>query len=135
MNGSNIRRALLCATFGLALPPVAWSQTPATTNQADTRSEEVVTLPQFTITETAANPYVSRQALSASRVAMDIQDIPQSVSVVTKDFIKDSMGQRMLDAAKYITPVVESTRTIPTLISCTAARFGGVTPGSTEYTM
>jgi iron complex outermembrane receptor protein len=71
--------------------------------------EETINLPQFTITETAANPYQSRQALSASRIAMDIQDIPQSISVVTSDFIKDSMSTRMLDAAKYVTPIVEST--------------------------
>ncbi len=71
--------------------------------------EETINLPQFTITETAANPYQSRQALSASRVAMDIQDIPQTISVVTSDFIKDSMSTRMLDAAKYVTPIVEST--------------------------
>lgn len=70
---------------------------------------EVVELPTFTITETPDNPYRSKQALSSSRVAMDIQDIPQTISVVTSDFIKDSMSLRMLDAAKYITPVVEST--------------------------
>ncbi|MEO7600230.1 MAG: TonB-dependent receptor plug domain-containing protein, partial [Opitutus sp.] len=37
------------------------------------------------------------------------QDIPQTVSIVTSDFLRDSMSQRMLDAAKYITPVSEST--------------------------
>src|SRR5689334_8640812 len=73
------------------------------------KKEDVVTLPTFTITETPVNPYVSKQALSGTRVAMDILDIPQTVSVVTSDFIKDTMSQRMLDAAKYITPVVEST--------------------------
>ena len=72
-------------------------------------NKDVVTLPTFTITEAQANPYVSKQALSGTRVAMDIQDIPQTVSVVTSDFLKDTMSQRMLDAAKYITPVVEST--------------------------
>src|SRR5688572_10295666 len=36
------------------------------------QKEEPVTLAQFIITETPANPYQSRQALSASRVAMDI---------------------------------------------------------------
>ena len=66
-------------------------------------------VPTFTITEKPANAYVSKQALSGTRVAMDIADIPQTVSVVTSDFIKDTMSQRMLDAAKYITPVVEST--------------------------
>jgi len=73
------------------------------------KKEEVVTLPTFTITETQENPYRSTQALSSSRVAMDIQDIPQTVSVVTSDFLKDSMSLRMLDAAVYVTPVVEST--------------------------
>lgn len=66
-------------------------------------------LPTFTITESPVNPYVSKQALSSSRVAMDIQDIPQTISVVTSDFMQDSMSFRMLDAAKYVTPVTEST--------------------------
>lgn len=70
---------------------------------------EVVTLPQFTITEDPANAYVSRQALSASRVAMALEDIPQTVSVVTGEFLRDSQSLRMLDAAKYVTPVTEST--------------------------
>ena len=73
------------------------------------KKDDVVTLPAFTINESPDNPYLSKQALSGTRVAMDIQDIPQTVSIVTSDFIKDSMSQRMLDAAKYITPVVEST--------------------------
>jgi iron complex outermembrane receptor protein len=71
--------------------------------------KEVVTLPTFTITETPANPYASKQALSSSRVAMSIQDIPQTISVVTSEFLQDSLSARMIDAAKYVTPVVEST--------------------------
>ncbi len=71
--------------------------------------KDVVTLPTFVISEEPTNPYVSKQALSGTRVAMDIQDIPQTVSIVTNEFMKDTMSQRMLDAAKYITPVVEST--------------------------
>jgi iron complex outermembrane receptor protein len=74
--------------------------------------EEAVLLPQFTITETAANPYQSTQALSASRVAMPIQDIPQTISVVTSELIQDTLGQKMLDVAKYVTPIVESSLTM-----------------------
>lgn len=96
--------ASLCLTAGGLL-----AQTPA---PAPDNKEEVVQLPQFTITEHTANPYQARQALSASRVAMPIQDIPQTISVVTSDFIQDSLGQRMLDAAKYVTPVVESSLTM-----------------------
>jgi len=93
-----------CACLALC-GQAASAQTPA----AIPVEKEVVTLPTFTITETPANAYQSRQALSASRVAMDIQDIPQTISVVSGDFIADSMSFKMLDAAKYVTPVVEST--------------------------
>ncbi|MEO7598770.1 MAG: TonB-dependent receptor plug domain-containing protein, partial [Opitutus sp.] len=108
MNGSKIRLALLCSGLISALPFAVRGQTTAAPARAAAQ-DDVVELPQFTITETAANPYVSRQALSGTRVAMDIQDIPQTVSIVTSDFLRDSMSQRMLDAAKYITPVSEST--------------------------
>jgi iron complex outermembrane receptor protein len=82
---------------------------PAATPAAATAGQEVIELPKFVITETPLNPYQSQQALSATRVAMSIQDVPQTLSVVTSDFIADSMSLKMSDAAKYITPVVEST--------------------------
>jgi len=87
---------------------LASAQTNPSASTAPDR-KDVVTLPTFVITENQENPYRSTQALSSSRVAMDILDIPQTISVVTSDFIQDSMSLRMLDAAKYITPVVEST--------------------------
>jgi len=71
--------------------------------------DETVQLAQFVITEQALNPYQSQQALSASRVAMAIQDVPQTISVVSREFITDSAANRMLDAAKYVTPIVENT--------------------------
>lgn len=108
MKGSRIRIALLCAGAAVIWPPLAWSQTTSST-PSTVKDDEVTTLATFTITETRANPYQSGQALSASRVAMPIQDIPQTISVVTSDFLKDTMSYRLLDAAKYITPVVEST--------------------------
>ena len=82
--------------------------TPAQTTPT-AKKEEVVVLPTFTITETPESPYVSKQALSSSRVAMDIQDIPQTISVVTSDFLKDTLSFRIIDAAKYVTPITEST--------------------------
>ncbi len=93
---------IACACFALGAQA-------ASAPAAATAGKEVVELPTFTINEQQANPYVSKQALSGTRVAMSIADIPQTVSVVTSEFIKDTMSQRMLDAAKYITPVVEST--------------------------
>jgi iron complex outermembrane receptor protein len=95
---------IACACLALGTQ-VALAQTPP----AVPVEKEVITLPTFTITETPDNPYQSQQALSASRIAMSIQDIPQTVSVVPGKFIADTMSFRMLDAAKYVTPVVEST--------------------------
>ena len=66
-------------------------------------------LPSFTVLEYKANPYQSQQALSASRIALPILDIPQTISVIPKELMDDAMGNRMLDAAKYVTPVVENT--------------------------
>ncbi len=95
---------IACACFALGAQAAS-----AQTAPAAPAAKEVVTLPTFTITETPENPYVSKQALSSSRVAMDIQDIPQTISVVTSEFLQDSMSFRMLDAAKYVTPITEST--------------------------
>jgi len=92
-------------TIAAALP--SFAQTPAPTNRA-ADEEKAVTLPTFAIHEDPANPYQSQQALSTSRVAMAIQDIPQTISVVSSQFIQDSQSFRMLDAAKYVTPIVES---------------------------
>lgn len=97
---------ITCACLALS-GSVASAQTAS--SPSDPSKQDTVTLPTFTITETPANPYLSKQALSASRVAMNIADIPQTVSVVTSEFMQDTQSFRMLDAAKYITPVVEST--------------------------
>lgn len=104
-----LRRAYppLVAALVLAAALPTFAQTPASTNRA-AEEEKAVTLPAFAIHEDPANPYQSQQALSTSRVAMAIQDIPQTISVVSSEFIQDSQSFRMLDAAKYVTPIVES---------------------------
>ncbi|HET7535139.1 MAG TPA: TonB-dependent receptor, partial [Candidatus Didemnitutus sp.] len=112
MNHQKLSLTLRVTAAALALVGAAGralGQNTATTAAEAEKPKDVVTLPQFTVTESPANPYISKQALSGTRVAMNIQDIPQTVSVVTSDFMKDTMSQRMLDAAKYVTPVVEST--------------------------
>jgi iron complex outermembrane receptor protein len=104
------RTAFRVTTCALAAGLHAFaSAQPAAPATAAAAKEEPIALPQFTITETQANRYQSQQALSASRVAMAIQDIPQTISVVPHEFIEDSASLRMLDAAKYVTPIVENT--------------------------
>lgn len=112
-NPASSSRASLLRVTAAALAwgavSLGYAQNAPASASTDTSKDQPVVLPNFEITETPANPYLSKQALSGTRVAMAIQDIPQTVSIVTSDFIKDTGSQRMLDAAKYITPVVEST--------------------------
>ena len=100
---SRIFRRVAIASLTLGACRLALAQTPPATPQ------EVVELPQFTITEAQANRYQPQSALSASRIATPILDIPQTISVVPKELMEDSKGMRMLDAAKYVTPIVENT--------------------------
>ncbi|HTZ22207.1 MAG TPA: hypothetical protein VMC06_15090, partial [Opitutaceae bacterium] len=65
---SRILRRVAIASLALGAGRLAFAQTPAAT------TENVVELPQFTITETQANRYQPQSALSASRVAMPILD-------------------------------------------------------------
>jgi len=106
--GWRILNLTAAAALLVGMAPAVHAQAAPAAAKAET-SKEIVELPTFTITETPANPYASKQALSSSRVAMAIQDIPQTISVVTSEFIQDSLSARMIDAAKYVTPVVEST--------------------------
>lgn len=98
---------LLCTAAVLTGSLSASAQSSANVSSS-TDGDNAVELPEFTINENPANPYQSQQALSTSRVAMSIQDIPQTISVVSSEFIQDSQSFRMLDAAKYVTPIVES---------------------------
>ncbi|OAM88432.1 hypothetical protein AW736_17245 [Termitidicoccus mucosus] len=93
----------LCA-FASAGLIVSAQQEPAAAGR-----DEVVNLPTFTITEKPVSEYQSHQALSTTRVAMSLQDVPQTISVVTSQLFTDTQAPRMLDVAKYVTPVVEST--------------------------
>lgn len=98
-------------TFACAFAALALSAGSLAFGQANTaaQKEDAVELPQFTVSEKSVNRYQAQQALSASRVAMAVQDIPQTISVVPSEFIIDSRADRMLDAAKYVTPIVENT--------------------------
>ncbi len=96
------------AVLSLGACRVAFGQQPTETT-TEAVAPEVVQLPRFEVNERGLNPYQAEQALSATRIAMNIMDVPQTLSVVPAEFIADSLSLRMLDAAKYVTPIVEST--------------------------
>jgi iron complex outermembrane receptor protein len=99
--------ALIWSAGGLAYAQTA-APAPATPG-ATLNDDQAIELPKFEITSESGNRYQSQQALSASRVATAVIDIPQTISVIPKELMEDTKGNRMLDTAKYVTPVQEST--------------------------
>ncbi|HKB90968.1 MAG TPA: TonB-dependent receptor [Opitutaceae bacterium] len=71
--------------------------------------DEMVILSPFTISAESTSRYQAVETTSGTRVRVALIDSPQSVSVVTHDLIDDIGAGRVLDAAKYVAGVYEST--------------------------
>lgn len=82
--------------------------------------EETVVLSPFSVSATSTGRYTATEATSGSRVRISLMDSTQSVSVVTRELIEDIGAARVLDAAKYISGVYEST--IPNSLERTTVR-------------
>jgi len=77
---------------------------------ADTQvGGETVVLSPFSVRATETGRYQAAEATSGARVRVSLFDTTQSVSVVTRDLIEDIGAGRILDAAKYVSGVYEST--------------------------
>jgi catecholate siderophore receptor len=46
--------------------------------------------------------YRTRRVSSATKLSMNLRDVPQSVSIVSRDLIRDQSMQSMIDATRYI---------------------------------
>ena len=76
--------ALTAAVFLLATATVA--QTPS---QPEKKSDDLVQLSAFNVTEKSDNSYIASEAVTGPRVATKIADLPYAVSVITSEFMKD----------------------------------------------
>src|SRR5258708_3586687 len=72
-------------------------------------ADSTVVLSPFEVSTTEAGRYQSTEATSGGRVRIDVFDAPQSVSVISRDLIDDISAGRILDAAKYVSGITEST--------------------------
>ena len=96
---------------------------------ADSDGEAIVLSPFDVIVDSDANRYSVSQATSGGRVAVDLNDSMQSVSVVTRDLMDDAAALRILDAVSFaVAGVTEST--IPNGLDRTTIR-GFQTDGQT----
>lgn len=80
-----------------------------TTAPVATPADDTVVLSPFTVATEAAGRYQATESTSGSRVRVSLFDSTQAVSVITRDLIEDIGAGRIVDAAKYVAGVYEST--------------------------
>ncbi|WP_334319269.1 TonB-dependent siderophore receptor [Termitidicoccus mucosus] len=76
-------------------------------------SEEVIQLSEFQVVSSADEGYKAANAVSATRVAVAIKDIPMNLTAFTRDFIEDRHAYDLYDIIKYA-PGVNQDNVSPT---------------------
>lgn len=101
MKNPKLLATALAATLSGAALHAQTAPPPATTPA----ESETVTLPQFTVSSDAANPYNPTDSLSAARVRAELIDTPVTINVITREFLDDIGAQSIYDAAQYVSGV------------------------------
>lgn len=99
-------RVLLAAVtaYGSMLLPALSAQTSDELTEGDT-----IILSAFNVSAEETARYQAMQTTSGTRVSVSLFDTTQSVSVVTRELIEDISAGRVIEAAKYVAGVYEST--------------------------
>jgi catecholate siderophore receptor len=104
--------ATICLLF-LLFNPAAAQGTPEPADSTPTM------LPTIEVHGAASTPYLQRATRTATRTNTLLRDVPQSVTVITKDVISDQRMQGMADVARYLPGVTmgqgEGNRDQPTI--------------------
>ncbi|OAM87369.1 TonB-dependent receptor [Termitidicoccus mucosus] len=96
--------ALLCgASVGFVS---AQQVTPVNTDESPSANEEVVTLPEFTVSDTRTNEYVAAESVTGTRVATKLIDLPFTVNVITGEFLDDFGALEFREQTAYTSNVV-----------------------------
>src|SRR5262245_11776970 len=103
----NICRSLAVLGLGWGMLH-AQSATPAAPAAPAPKDEPIVLSP-FVVSSESATRYQATEATSGTRAPVELFESQQSVSVVTRDLIEDIGAGRVVDAAKYVAGVYEST--------------------------
>jgi iron complex outermembrane receptor protein len=94
-------------------------------------------LPEFEVRDTRSGAI---EATSTTRISIPIFELAQSVSVVTRELIDDTQGARMIDVARFLTPITESPPGAGDIYTVRGFRtqgkfMDGVTVGATANSM
>ncbi len=86
----------------MALYGSAFAQAPSASQSQAGRAHGGQTLPAVTVTAGRTSDYVATDSLSATRTSTPLRDVPQSITVVTQQAIKDQGMQSMADVVRYM---------------------------------
>ncbi|HEU5078969.1 MAG TPA: TonB-dependent receptor [Opitutaceae bacterium] len=81
----------------LAFAPLTFAQ-----KQPATGTDETIELPAFEIRSEKDTGYVGKSAISTTRTGVDLADLPQSVQVLTRNFIDDVNPTMLGDMLKFV---------------------------------
>lgn len=93
--------AAIAGWFALGAATAMPAQTPAAP-AAGTATEQTVQLTAFEVASTRDSGYRATNSVSGTRVNVKLMDVPQTISVLTSDFIQD-LGANNLDEALIYT--------------------------------
>jgi len=85
----------------LIRPPSAWAQS----------SENSAVLPTINISAEPDKPtdgYAAKKSFSATRTDTPLRDVPQSITVITQDLMRDQSIQSIAEAIRYVPGVIQS---------------------------
>lgn len=92
--------ATSCAGFTLALPAYAQSSIAITTSTNVAQSEK--SLPPITVTASESENYLASETSTATRTNTLLRDVPQSITVVTRQAIRDQNMLNIADVVRYV---------------------------------
>lgn len=100
--------------LALIKPQIVWAQSSASQESVSKPSqeaaEELTVLPDIEVSTSAvAEPtdgYMAKKSFSATRTDTPLRDVPQSITVITQDVIRDQTMQNLADVVRYVPGVV-----------------------------
>lgn len=96
--------ASLALAAGSLAPAVLDAQTAAASNAGD----QVVELSPFQVSATQPGPYQVSEALEGGRVAEDLFESTDNISIVTQQLIQDTGPRDIFNAAKYLAGIANN---------------------------
>ena len=104
----NLRRSLaLCGALIVLSPAIARAQLTNTASAAVPEALPVVALSPFEVSEDKDQGYAATHSLAGGRINTELINTPTDVTVLTKEFLNDIGALDYIDAAPYMTGVVQ----------------------------